>query len=100
MKITDAVQEKIEPVPSRMDKWERWTLQPLTGIPIALLVIVLSLGFVVGVGKGIRAAILLPLLNNFYVPFVEGLVGRLVLEQSVVYRILVGEFGVLIKWIE
>ncbi|MBU9721232.1 MULTISPECIES: ferrous iron transporter B [Bacillaceae] len=98
--IAESVQERIEPQPSKIDRWEKWTLQPLTGVPIALIVVILSLGFVVGVGKAIRAVLLLPLLNNYYVPFVESLAGLLVSDESMIYQILVGEFGVLIKGIE
>ncbi|MBN4074447.1 hypothetical protein JYT99_00800 [bacterium AH-315-E09] len=54
---------------------------------------------VVGGGKGIRAGLLLPLLNNYYVPFITSLVSMFVTE-GLIYNILVGDFGVLILGIE
>lgn len=83
-----------------MDKLERWTIQPATGLPIAILMVLLALGFVVGMGKAVRAFFFLPLLNNYYVPFAEGLAARITTEGTMLYSVLAGEFGVLIKAVE
>ena len=83
-----------------MDKFERWTIQPATGLPIAILSVLLALGFVVGMGKAVRAVFFLPLLNNYYIPFAEGLAARITTEGTMLYAILAGEFGVLIKAVE
>ena len=74
-------------------------LKPFPGIPIAFLVIALMLGVVVGGGKALRGGILLPIINNLYAPFVKSLVSKFV-SEGILYNILVGEFGVLIKGIE
>ena len=46
-------------------------LKPWPGIPIALIVIILALGAVVGGGKALRSVLLLPLVNEILVPFLE-----------------------------
>jgi len=82
--------------------WERFgdlAVQPIPGIPIAILVLALSIGFVVGGGQGIRATILLPLLNNVYVPAITTFVSSFV-PEGILLNVLVGEYGVLIKGIE
>ena len=85
--------------PTFMEKLGDAMLKPLIGIPIALIVTVIMIGIVVGGGKGIRAGLLLPLLNNYYVPFITSLVSMFVTE-GLIYNILVGDFGVLILGIE
>lgn len=82
--------------------WERMgelTLRPFPGLPIAALVLLATLGLVVGGGKAIRGALLLPLLNNYYVPYVTRFITGL-LGEGVFRNILVGDYGVLIKGIE
>lgn len=82
------------------DKLERWTIKPFTGIPIAILIVFLCLAFVVGMGKAVRAALFLPLLNQYYIPFMERLAAGFTAEGTMMYAILAGEFGVLIKAVE
>lgn len=82
-----------------IEKLENWTIQPWPGIPIALLVLVLSLGIVVGGGKALRALILLPLVRDVIQPLLAKIVS-LVIPAGVVRNILVGEFGILVIGIE
>ncbi|ABR47167.1 small GTP-binding protein [Alkaliphilus metalliredigens QYMF] len=98
-RITKAVESYEYKEPTLWDRIEDLTLKPFPGIPIAMLVLVLSLGFVVGGGKAIRATIFLPLLNNFYAPFMMNLVSNFV-QEGMAFNILVGDYGVLIKAIE
>ncbi|UTR16980.1 ferrous iron transporter B [Salipaludibacillus sp. LMS25] len=86
--------------PTRLDLLEKWTIQPHTGIPLAIMIILLAMGCVVGIGKVVRSVIFLPLLNHYYIPFVEWLVSLVVSQDSVIHSVLVGEFGVLIKGVE
>ena len=86
--------------PSFIEKLGYRTMEPWPGIPIALLILALSLGLVIGGGKAIRGALLLPVLDNFYVPFMTGLVGNYIAEGSTLFNVLVGDYGVLIKAIE
>lgn len=86
--------------PTFIEKLEYITLKPWPGIPIALLVLLLSLGVVVGGGKALRALILLPLVNNVITPFLTRIVG-LVVPAGIFRNLLVGEFGILkigIEW--
>lgn len=85
---------------SWLEKFGDWAVKPSTGIPLAILVMSLAVGLVIGGGKALRGLILLPFVNQVYAPFMEGLIGRFLEDQSLLYRVLVGEFGVLIKIIE
>lgn len=82
-----------------LEKIGEKTIQPWPGIPIAILVMLLSLGLVVGVGKALRSLILLPLITDVYTPFMTNIVSNFV-GPGILQNILVGEFGVLIKGIE
>lgn len=97
--IAKKVQKIRESDPTFLEKMGDLMLKPFPGIPIAFLVIALMLGVVVGGGKALRGGILLPIINNLYAPFVKSLVSKFV-SEGILYNILVGEFGVLIKGIE
>ncbi|AFS77431.1 ferrous iron transport protein B [Gottschalkia acidurici 9a] len=103
MKVGEIV-EKVQTIedkePTFMEKMGEYTLRPMPGIPIAALVLLLSLAIVVGIGKGLRAGLLLPLINNFVTPFFTSIVSKFATEGSLIYNVLVGEYGVLIKGIE
>ena len=76
-------------------------LKPWPGIPIAILVIILSLGIIVGGGKALRAVLLLPLVNNLIVPFFKMLFGA-ILSEGILYNVLIGEYGIFVigfEWI-
>jgi ferrous iron transport protein B len=82
--------------------WERMgdiTIYPLTGIPIAFIVLAMALGLVVGGGKALRGGILLPLIHGLIIPQIRNYVSLFVAE-GLLYNILVGEYGVLVKGIE
>lgn len=97
--IAKKVQKIRESDPTFLEKMGDLMLKPFPGIPIAFLVIALMLGVVVGGGKALRGGILLPIINNLYAPFVKSLVSKFV-SEGILYNILAGEFGVLIKGIE
>lgn len=98
-RISDLVEKKEEREPGFIDKMEDWTIQPWPGIPLAIIVLIISLGVVVGGGKGLRSLILLPLVNNIIKPFLTWLVS-LIIPPGVFRNILVGEFGIFIIGIE
>lgn len=98
-RITASVQRFEERQPTFLEKLGNWCIAPFPGIPIAIVVLILMLGVVVGGGKALRAVVLLPLLNKFYVPLISGLVSKFVAE-GLLYNMLVGEYGILIKGIE
>ncbi|MGV8146451.1 MAG: FeoB small GTPase domain-containing protein [Alkaliphilus sp.] len=97
--ISRSVQKLEHRHPTFMEKLGDAMLKPLIGMPIALVVGIIMIAVVVGGGKGIRAGVLLPLLNNYYVPFITSIVSMFVTE-GLIYNILVGDFGVLILGIE
>ncbi len=85
--------------PTALEKLGDMTLQPFPGIPIALLVLAAALGLVVGGGKGLRAFILLPLVNDLLVPWVTAFVSIFIAE-GILFNVLVGEYGMLVKGLE
>lgn len=99
VEITNKVQNIVEHEPTFLEKLGDMAIRPFPGIPIAFVVLALSLGIVVGGGKGLRSAVLLPLINGIVIPFITSIVARFV-EPGLIYNVLVGEFGVLVKGIE
>lgn len=97
--IVDKVQSKVEKEETFIEKLEHWTVQPWPGIPIALLVLAASIGFVVGGGKALRSLILLPLIRDVISPFLANIVS-LVVPAGMLRNVLVGEFGIFIIGIE
>lgn len=88
-----------EKEPTLLDKIGDWSMAPKTGVPIALLVMLVSFALVVGGGKALRSVLLLPLVNDVWTPLMEWLVG-LFLADGTLKQMLVGEYGVLIKGVE
>ena len=98
-RITNNVQRQVIKEETFISKLEDWTIQPLPGIPIALLVLIISLLAVVGGGKALRSVILLPLINNVIKPLLTSIVS-LIVPPGIFRNILVGEYGALIIGIE
>jgi ferrous iron transport protein B len=76
-------------------------MRPWPGIPIAVLAIALLIGVVVFGGRGLRAGVLLPLVNNAIVPFFRNLFASFI-PDGVFLNILTGEFGIFVisfEWI-
>lgn len=86
---------------SRLDRLGESMMKPFPGIPLALLIMILSIGVVVGAGKALRAAVLLPLVNQVLVPFLRTLFTSFI-PEGMLLNILVGEYGVFVisfEWI-
>lgn len=86
---------------SFLDRLGNSMLKPWPGLPIAILIILLSLGAIVGGGKALRAALLLPLVNNVLVPFFKTIIGSW-LSEGMFFNILIGEYGIFVisfEWI-
>ncbi|KNF07849.1 ferrous iron transport protein B [Gottschalkia purinilytica] len=98
-KIADKVQHIEDREPTFLEKLGDMTLKPFPGIFIAILVLIASLGIVVGLGKALRAAIFLPILNGYIVPFLTNIVSKVV-SEGMIFNVLVGEYGLLVKGIE
>ena len=83
------------------DKLGAASMRPWPGIPIAVLAIALLIGVVVFGGRGLRAGVLLPLVNNAIVPFFRNLFASFI-PDGVFLNILTGEFGIFVisfEWI-
>lgn len=70
-------------------------MKPWPGIPLAILIIGLSLGVVVGGGKALRAVALLPLVNDIIVPFFRSIFTA-ILSPGMLQNIMIGEYGVFV----
>jgi ferrous iron transport protein B len=84
---------------SFLERFSDWSIRPITGIPIAIIVLALAVLAVVGVGELLRELVLLPLVDNYVVPLFVRLV-ELFTTEGLIYNLLVGEYGVLRKGIE
>lgn len=87
--------------PNFLDRLGDALLRPWPGLPLALLILLISLGVVVGGGKVLEGMVLLPLVEGVIVPFFERLVIPLNLPP-VLQNILIGEYGILrisFEWI-
>lgn len=93
--ISSKVQRQTEKSLSFLDRLGENMVKPMPGIPLALLIMVLSLGLIVGGGKALRVVLFLPLVNGMIVPFFQNLVGAMGLP-SLLHNILVGEYGILV----
>lgn len=99
--ITEKVRKHTAAKPSFLDKLGDAMLRPWPGVPIALLVIILALGAVVGGGKALRATLLLPLVNKILVPFFANLFSSFI-PEGMILNVLIGEYGVFVigfEWI-
>lgn len=97
--VAKKVQIFEEHKPTILERLGDATLKPFPGIPIAAVVLILTLSLVVGVGKAVRGLIFIPLINNYVAPFFTYLVSFFITEGPL-FNVLVGEYGVLIKGIE
>lgn len=99
--IANSVSKDTSAQPGWLDRLGEAMMRPWPGIPLALVIVLASLGVVVGAGKALRAALLLPLVNNIIVPLFRALFTRFV-PPGVILNILVGEYGFFVisfEWI-
>ncbi|NLP37574.1 MAG: ferrous iron transporter B [Firmicutes bacterium] len=99
--ITAKVRKKVDGQLSFLDRLGAAMLKPLTGLPLAILIIGLSLGVIVGGGKALRAVLLLPLVNRILVPFFRMIFSSFI-PEGVLLNVLIGEYGIFVigfEWI-
>jgi len=99
--ITRRVLKKTNATPGFLERLGDDMMKPMPGVPISFLVMALTIGAVLGGGRGLRAGILLPLVNNVIVPFFRNIFES-ILPQGAWLNILVGEFGIFVisfEWI-
>lgn len=78
---------------SKIDKFGDDLLKPWPGVLLAALVVIATIGVVVGLGKALRAVLLLPLVNKVIVPFFESVIMPLSIP-AVLKGVLIGEYGI------
>ncbi len=81
------------------EKWGDLLTRPWPGLPMAIVIIGLIFGVVVGLGLQLRQQILLPFFRGLIFPQIEFLVTQIVPEGAL-QNIFIGEYGFLIKGIE
>ena len=81
------------------ESWDQLLVSPATGFPIALLVLTLIFGLVVGLGLGLRRFLLSPLFEHFVIPLIE-LGVTSIIPPGLWRSILIGEYGFLVKGLE
>ena len=90
--INARVVKDINKKPSKLDKFGDALLKPWPGILLAILIILVSLGIVVGAGKALRAVILLPFVN-FIVEMFEKLFSNFNMPE-ILHNVLIGNYGI------
>lgn len=74
------------------------TIKPITGVPIALLIIFGAFWLVRFIGENLINYIFDPIFNDFYLPLITQLSNWL--GPGIIHNILIGEFGLEINFIE
>jgi ferrous iron transport protein B len=80
------------------EKIEDLTIKPLTGVPIALGIILAAFMVVRVIGETLITYILDPIFKNFYLPILERLSS--IIGDNFLHTILLGEYGLKIEFIE
>lgn len=99
--ITKRVRKKVDGKLNLLDRLGKSMVKPWPGIPLALLIIILSLGVIVGGGKALRATLLLPLVNKGLVPLFKALFASFI-SEGIFLNVLIGEYGIFVigfEWI-
>lgn len=99
--IVSRVRKKVDGKLSLLDRLGNNMLKPWPGFPIALLIIALSLGVIIGGGEALIATILLPLVENILVPFFKTLFSS-IFSEGILLNVLIGEYGIFVigfEWI-
>ncbi|NLC76128.1 MAG: ferrous iron transporter B [Clostridia bacterium] len=99
--ITRKVRKTSQGKQSFLDLLGEQMIKPFPGIFISLAIMVLALGVIVGGGKALRAALLLPLVSQVIVPFFRGIFASFI-PEGVLLNVLIGEYGIFVisfEWI-
>ena len=79
--------------PNFLDRLGEAMLRPWPGVPLALLILAVSLGFVAGGGELLRTKLLMPLVDGIIVPFFERFFTSLNLHP-LLESVLIGNYGI------
>ena len=100
-RIANNVITKNPSSPGFLDRLGEAMMRPMPGLPIAVLVMLVSIAVVVFGGRGLRAGALLPLVNGVIVPFFRNLFSSFI-PEGIFLNVLIGEFGIFVisfEWI-
>ena len=81
------------------ERWGELLVRPWPGLPLAVVILGLIFGAVVGIGLGIRQYLLLPFFRGLVFPWITALVEGIV-GPGILRNVLIGEYGFLIKSLE
>ncbi len=84
---------------SRRRQWGQKLIHPWPGLPLAILILLVSFALIVGIGMQLRQLVLLPLFRGLIIPQIVQVVEALI-APGIVRNIMVGEYGFLVKGIE
>lgn len=90
-KIISSVQTRKDKDHTLLERLEDATIKPLTGIPIALLVLFLAFQIVVSAGNYLIENVLDPFFYDFYGPMIKGLVEPFFPAGTLAHELLIGE---------
>jgi len=88
--ITRRVQQIAHRHPTWLERLQDASVRPLTGVPLAAMVLYLTFRCVVGIGEGLSAHVLQPLLDRLYLPLLTAL-SQTMAENGLLHRLLLGE---------
>lgn len=100
-RIARDVISNVNATPSFLDRLGEAMMRPWPGIPIAMVVILASLGIVVATGNILADTIIAPVVDNVLVPLMERLFSSFI-PSGTLLNILVGEYGFFVisfEWI-
>jgi ferrous iron transport protein B len=92
-KIAAVSVKKTDAAPSKLDRFGDALLRPWPGILLSILIVLISLGVVVGAGKAMRSVLLLPLVNQGIVPLFERLFSSIAMPEML-NNVLIGQYGI------
>lgn len=92
-RIAEKAAVRIQARPNKLDRLGEAMLRPWPGIPLAALVLALSLAVVAGGGELLRTRLLEPLVHTVLVPLFERAIRPLGLHP-LLENILIGEYGI------
>ncbi len=97
--IARRVERRVERGLTRNQRMTNRLIHPWPGIPIALAILSLAFGVIIGLGMGTRQFILLPVARGYIFPLIRSAV-LAVTSPGFLQSVLIGEYGFLIKGIE
>lgn len=99
--IADKCSSTTEIKLTKLDKLGSAMVKPYPGTPLAILIMVVALGLIVGGGKALRVVLFIPLINNTLVPLIQNVIGSFGLPEML-ENILIGDCGIFVisfEWI-